>query len=63
MATCPLPREEVEEVANAAVKEEQIETKLAAIESDWAVLNLVRRAAGATSAHGRLLLGQTCTDC
>jgi hypothetical protein len=35
-------REEVEEVANGAVKEEQIETKLAAIESDWAVFNLVR---------------------
>jgi hypothetical protein len=35
-------RDEVEEVANSAVKEEQIEVKLAAIESDWAALNLVR---------------------
>jgi len=34
-------REEVEEVANSAVKEEQIEVKLAAIESDWAAFNLV----------------------
>lgn len=36
------PRDEVEEVANSAVKEEQIEVKLAAIESDWAAFNLVR---------------------
>jgi hypothetical protein len=35
-------RDEVEEVANSAVKEEQIEVKLAAIESDWAAFNLVR---------------------
>ncbi len=34
-------REELEEITNAAVKEEQIETKLAVIESDWAALNLV----------------------
>jgi hypothetical protein len=34
-------REEVEEITNSAVKEEQIEIKLAAIESDWAALNLV----------------------
>lgn len=34
-------REELEEITNAAVKEEQIETKLAAIESDWSALNLV----------------------
>ncbi|KIZ06068.1 Dynein gamma chain, flagellar outer arm [Monoraphidium neglectum] len=33
-------RDEVEEVANSAVKEEQIEVKLAAIESDWAAFNL-----------------------
>jgi hypothetical protein len=36
-------REELEEITNAAVKEEQIETKLAVIESDWAALNLVSR--------------------
>ena len=36
-------RDEVEEVANSAVKEEQIEVKLASIESDWAAFNLVRR--------------------
>jgi dynein heavy chain len=35
-------REEVEEIAGAAVKEEAVETKLAAIESDWAAFNLVR---------------------
>lgn len=35
-------REEVEEIASAAVKEEAVETKLAAIESDWAAFNLVR---------------------
>jgi hypothetical protein len=34
-------REELEEITNAAVKEEQIETKLADIESDWSALNLV----------------------
>jgi dynein heavy chain len=34
-------RNEIEEVANAAVKEEQIEVKLAGIESDWAALTLV----------------------
>ena len=34
--------EDVEEIATAAVKEEQIETRLNAIESDWAALNLVR---------------------
>lgn len=37
-------REELEEVTSAAVKEEQIETKLSAIESSWAALNLVRGA-------------------
>jgi dynein heavy chain len=35
-------REELEEITTAAVKEEQIETKLAGIESDWVALNLVR---------------------
>lgn len=35
-------RDELEEITGAAVKEEQIEVKLAAIESDWAALNLVR---------------------
>jgi dynein heavy chain len=34
-------REELEEITTAAVKEEQIETKLAGIESDWVALNLV----------------------
>ena len=33
----------MEEVANSAVKEEQIETRLASIESDWAAFNLVSR--------------------
>jgi len=35
-------REEVEEITTAAVKEEQIETKLASIEADWVTMNLVR---------------------
>mmetsp|Transcript_5388 Transcript_5388/g.12712 ORF Transcript_5388/g.12712 Transcript_5388/m.12712 type:complete len:4322 (-) Transcript_5388:507-13472(-) len=34
-------REEVEELTGAAVKEEQIETKLASIQADWATINLV----------------------
>jgi hypothetical protein len=34
-------QEELEEVTNAAVKEEQIEGKLNGIESDWAALTLV----------------------
>ncbi len=34
-------REEVEDLTNAAVKEEQIETKLAAIQLDWSAINLV----------------------
>lgn len=33
-------REEIEEITSAAVKEEQIEVKLAGIESDWAAMNL-----------------------
>lgn len=35
-------REELEEITNAAVKEQQIETKLNGIKSDWQALNLVR---------------------
>eukprot|EP00798_Chlamydomonas_sp_ICE-L_P031303 gene31303-6451_t len=34
-------QEEVEDLTGAAVKEEQIETKLASVQSDWAVINLV----------------------
>jgi hypothetical protein len=34
-------QEELEEITNAAVKEEQIEGKLNGIESDWAALTLV----------------------
>ena len=36
-----MPRDELEELTTAAVKEEQIEVKLNGIESDWAALNLV----------------------
>lgn len=39
-------RDDLEEITNSAVKEEQIEIKLAAIESDWAALNLVSLTAG-----------------
>lgn len=35
-------REELEEITNAAVKEQQIEIKLNGIKSDWQALNLVR---------------------
>jgi len=34
-------REEVEDLTNAAVKEEQIETKLAAVQLDWSAIDLV----------------------
>ena len=34
-------REDIEDLTNAAVKEEQIETKLAGIQSDWALIDLV----------------------
>jgi len=45
-------REELEEITNAAVNwEEQIETKLAAIESDWAALNLVGLGAPSPQSH------------
>lgn len=37
-------RDDIEEITAAAVKEEQIEGKLAGIESDWAAMNLVRHA-------------------
>lgn len=36
-------REELEEIITAAVKEEQIEGKLAGVEADWVAANLVRR--------------------
>jgi hypothetical protein len=39
---CPCNREDIEELAgSAAVKEEQIEVKLAAIEAEWATTNLI----------------------
>jgi hypothetical protein len=34
-------REDIEELTAAAVKEEQIENKLAVVQSDWAIINLV----------------------
>lgn len=34
-------QEDIEDLTGAAVKEEQIETKLAALELDWAQINLV----------------------
>lgn len=40
-------RDEIEELTTAAVKEEQIEIKLAGIESDWVVMNLVSPASPA----------------
>ena len=34
-------RDDMEELTNSAVKEEQIETKLATVSADWAEINLV----------------------
>lgn len=53
-ACCAPRRDDVEEVANSAVKEEQIETRLASIESDWAAFNLVGATRGRAAARRAL---------